>query len=42
VEGNQRSFSALAKGNELKPGRPIPAPAPIFPRYVEQDATGTA
>jgi methionyl-tRNA synthetase len=42
VEDDQRSFSALANGSELRPGQPIPAPVPIFPRYVEQDATGTA
>ena len=42
VESDKRSFSALAKGNELVPGRSIPAPAPIFPRYVEDDPTTSA
>jgi methionyl-tRNA synthetase len=42
VEDDKRSFSALAKGSELVPGRSIPPPTPIFPRYVEDDAAKTA
>jgi methionyl-tRNA synthetase len=42
-----RSFAALETGeaggrldapHRLEPGRALPAPAPVFPRYVEQEA----
>jgi methionyl-tRNA synthetase len=42
VESGKRSFGALAEGNELMPGGSIPAPTPIFPRYIEDDATKSA
>jgi methionyl-tRNA synthetase len=42
VENNKRSFDALGEGDRLDPGREIPAPAPIFPRYVEEDVSRTA
>jgi len=36
VDSNARDFTAL--GKRLEPGTPLPAPAPIFPRYVEEEA----
>jgi methionyl-tRNA synthetase len=45
VPGDERSFTALDAGkaagrldapHRLKPGRALPTPEPIFPRYVEQ------
>jgi len=36
VDGNASSFADL--GKRLVPGTPLPAPAPIFPRYVEEEA----
>ena len=36
VDGNARSFADL--GKRLVPGTPLPAPAPIFPRYVDEEA----
>ena len=34
----QRDFRALGKGGRIKPGIPLPPPAPVFPRYVEKEA----
>jgi methionyl-tRNA synthetase len=34
VPEGERAFADL--GNRLKPGTPLPAPTPIFPRYVEE------
>jgi methionyl-tRNA synthetase len=36
VDGNSRSFVDLHV--RLVPGTPLPAPAPIFPRYVDEEA----
>jgi methionyl-tRNA synthetase len=36
VPAGQRSFADL--GRRLVPGTPLPAPAPIFPRFVEEEA----
>ena len=36
IDDNARSFADL--GKRLVPGTPLPAPAPIFPRYVEEEA----
>jgi methionyl-tRNA synthetase len=33
-----RSFKALGEAGRLVPGTPIPAPAGVFPRYVDPDA----
>ena len=33
-----RSFRALGEAGRLRPGTPIPAPAGVFPRYVEPGA----
>jgi methionyl-tRNA synthetase len=35
-EANSRNFAAL--GSRIKPGTMLPAPAPVFPRYVEPTA----
>jgi methionyl-tRNA synthetase len=48
VPQDVRAFAALENGeaagsldarHRLVPGRALPAPAPIFPRYVEPEAT---
>ena len=36
IENHARSFADL--GKRLVSGTPLPAPAPIFPRYVEEEA----
>jgi methionyl-tRNA synthetase len=36
VPEGERSFSHVADGNGLVSGTALPAPAPVFPRYVEQ------
>lgn len=41
VAEDQRDFAALGEGARLVPGAQLPAPAPIFPRYVEPEE-GTA
>ena len=47
VEAGRRDFAALDNGAEagrfeatagLQPGNALPAPAPVFPRYVEPEA----
>jgi methionyl-tRNA synthetase len=35
---SQRDFSALGGAARIKPGTVLPAPAPVFPRYVEPAA----
>ncbi|MBA8881231.1 methionine--tRNA ligase [Phyllobacterium myrsinacearum] len=37
VPADKRNFSDLLGGSELVPGADLPAPQPIFPRYVETD-----
>ncbi len=37
IPADQRDFAALA--TRIKPGTQMPAPAPVFPRYVEPAAT---
>ncbi len=39
VGQGDRSFSAVADGG-LRPGAKLPAPSPIFPRYVEDETPG--
>ena len=38
-EGAARSFAALGAGGRLQPGLTLPAPAGVFPRYVEPEGT---
>ncbi|RKQ73092.1 methionine--tRNA ligase [Oceanibaculum indicum] len=33
-----RNFASLGAGGRLKPGTALPAPAPVFPRWVEEEA----
>ncbi len=33
-----RDFAHLGPGSALAPGTPLPKPAPVFPRYVEEEA----
>jgi methionyl-tRNA synthetase len=42
VEYNKRSFAELGEGGKLVPGTRLPQPAPIFPRYVEDDVSQPA
>ncbi len=39
VPENARDFSSLGGGQRLQPGAKLPAPAPVFPRYVEPEAS---
>ena len=41
IAPGDRDFAALGKGRRIVAGSALPAPAPIFPRYVDQ-APGTA
>jgi hypothetical protein len=38
VPANARDFSRLGAGRRIAPGTQLPAPAPVFPRYVEPAA----
>jgi methionyl-tRNA synthetase len=40
VDPGRRTFADLGKDGCLKSGTPLPPPAPVFPRYVEDDGTG--
>jgi methionyl-tRNA synthetase len=42
VENKKRSFAELGEGGKLAPGTRLPQPAPIFPRYVEDDVSQPA
>jgi methionyl-tRNA synthetase len=35
----ERAFSLLGGGHRIGAGAKLPAPAPVFPRYVEPDAS---
>jgi methionyl-tRNA synthetase len=37
VGADARTFASLGQGGRLKAGTPLPAPAGVFPRYVEAD-----
>ena len=39
VSEKERDFAALGKPGRLKQETPLPAPAPVFPRYVEGEAS---
>jgi methionyl-tRNA synthetase len=38
VPANERDFSFLGGSHRIAAGRELPAPAPVFPRYVEPEA----
>jgi methionyl-tRNA synthetase len=40
VAPDERDFAAL--GTRIAAGRTLPAPAPVFPRWVEPEAEGGA
>jgi methionyl-tRNA synthetase len=40
VPADKRLFAHAGDADALVPGTPLPAPAGVFPRYVEQEATG--
>jgi methionyl-tRNA synthetase len=42
VPANERDFSALGSGRRIAAGTKLPAPQPVFPRYVEPEAAGKA
>lgn len=42
VPENERSFAMLGGAHRLKSGSALPAPAPVFPRYIEKDAASAA
>jgi hypothetical protein len=45
VPADARDFAALADGVRIAAGATLPAPSPVFPRYVEpadEDGPGTA
>lgn len=42
VADDKRDFEHLADANALVPGTPLPAPQPVFPRYVEPAPEATA
>ena len=37
VPADKRDFAALGAGGRLTAGTQLPAPAPVFPRWVEKD-----
>src|SRR5690606_11109848 len=37
---DERSFSSLSEAGRLKPGTPLEAPKPVFPRYVAPEVQG--
>jgi methionyl-tRNA synthetase len=38
IRQDARDFAALGGATRVKPGVALPAPAPVFPRYVEPSA----
>ncbi len=40
VPPDRRGFAALTPDHALAPGTPLPAPAPVFPRHVDDAAPG--
>jgi methionyl-tRNA synthetase len=38
IPKDARDFAALGGATRIKPGTALPAPAPVFPRYVEPSA----
>ena len=42
VPDGERDFGRLGGSHRLAPGSQLPAPAPVFPRYVEPEAGAPA
>ena len=42
VPVEERQFSALGGGRRIAPGAQLPAPAPVFPRYVDSEGSAQA
>jgi methionyl-tRNA synthetase len=40
VAAGERAFDRLGAGGRLAPGTALPAPSPVFPRYVEPEPVG--
>ena len=40
VPEDARDFGNLGEAGRLKPGTELPAPTPVFPRYVEPEGEG--
>jgi methionyl-tRNA synthetase len=40
VPEDARDFGHLGEAGRLKPGTELPAPTPVFPRYVEPEGEG--
>ena len=38
VGPDERDFAHAGEANALQPGAPLPPPAPVFPRFVEEEA----
>jgi methionyl-tRNA synthetase len=38
---DRRAFEAVGQGGQIAGGQPLPAPVPIFPRYVEAEEGAT-
>ncbi len=41
VSPDQRDLAALAPSNALEPETPLPKPEPVFPRFVEEEASAS-
>ena len=41
IDPTQRILAAIGPEPGLSPGQSLPAPRPVFPRYIDQDETGT-
>jgi methionyl-tRNA synthetase len=42
VPAGERDFAALSGGRRISPGAQLPTPAPVFPRYIEPEASAKA
>jgi methionyl-tRNA synthetase len=42
IPADAHSFKSLGTAGRLKGGTPLPAPVPVFPRFVEKEEGGTA
>jgi len=39
IPEGERDFAALGGAKRIAPGMTLPAPAPVFPRYVEPETS---